>query len=263
MAAWKLQEFALHPLIWEIQNKASSHSVSGMKVTTFCPPVSPCHSCLCLNYLYCRDYFGYKSSTAIKSCIKDKYNPAVTSGLFIYYTQTAMESQTLFWWHTSYSLKSLCRQSDGGLHFTPVRTFGLISQCEFLNIDASVDLRCTSPLHWVKTYTSMQYNHSKSCVSKYYEKKHRHSTKIIQYILVFTLFILKQNSHTRCKIKIHLHVASSAFFICFPTSQTHRGGALDTDSTSLSVNDLILFSSPSVRSVCLPNHAYWLLINSN
>lgn len=47
---------------------------------------------------------------------------------------------------------------------------------------------------------------------------------------------------------MHLCVAPSAFLICLPRSQTHRGETLDTDSTSLSVSDLVL----SLVSLCGP-----------
>lgn len=48
-------------------NKGSSHSMNSVKVITSCPPLSACHSFFCLNHLYCRNYFGYKSNGAIKS----------------------------------------------------------------------------------------------------------------------------------------------------------------------------------------------------
>ena len=44
--------------------------------------------------------------------------------------------------------------------------------------------------------------------------------------------------------KMHLCVAPSTLLICLLRSQTHRGGTLDIDSTSLSVRDLILSLFP-------------------
>lgn len=46
-------------------NKASSHSVKGVKVKMSCSPLSACRPSS-LNHLYCHYYFGYKSNRAIK-----------------------------------------------------------------------------------------------------------------------------------------------------------------------------------------------------
>lgn len=84
------------PFDLENLNKASSHSVKGVKVTTSWPPLSACHSCLPMNHLYCRYYFGYKSNEPIYIS-----NPGLTKGL-VYLSHK--RRQKSFWRHTSISL---------------------------------------------------------------------------------------------------------------------------------------------------------------
>lgn len=99
MMVRKLQEFALQPLIWQIQTKRSPHSANGVKATTFCPQPFACRCSLCLNHLHCQNCFGYKSNRAIKILQKRQIDPRLDLGAYLGFTQK--QRQALFWWPNS------------------------------------------------------------------------------------------------------------------------------------------------------------------
>ena len=92
-------------------NKASSHTAQGVKVTAPCPPLSACQSCLCLTSIVV-NILDTNATERYKSHVKDKYNPGLTEGLFICYTQTETDIMLATYQQQSKSL------GDGGLHFS-------------------------------------------------------------------------------------------------------------------------------------------------
>lgn len=123
-------------------NKASSHSAQGVKVTTSCPPLFACHSCLCLTSIVV-NILDTNATERYKSHIKDKYNPGLTKGLFTYYTQTETDIML-----ATYQQQSK-RLGDGGLHFTEVVSLRSANQYEFLNINALVEDNLYTVCSWV------------------------------------------------------------------------------------------------------------------